>query len=98
MPNIIPSAASCTPQTAHFRSYKLVARGAVVAQIDVDAAKLGYQMPVHYAVQGDAKATAEAVSTELGQRGMTSPRPGRRTDAVSCAYPLRRQSAQPLSR
>src|SRR5262245_45126454 len=61
---------------------KLIAPGAVVAQIDVEATKLGYQMPIHHAVQGDAKATAEALLGELGQRGMTSPRVGRRTDAV----------------
>jgi thiamine pyrophosphate-dependent acetolactate synthase large subunit-like protein len=39
-------------------------------------------MPIHHAVHGDAKATAEALSAELGRRGMTSPQPGRRTDAV----------------
>jgi thiamine pyrophosphate-dependent acetolactate synthase large subunit-like protein len=61
---------------------RLIAPGAVVAQIDVERAKLGYQMPIHHAVHGDAKATAEALSAELGRRGMTGPRPGRRTDAV----------------
>jgi thiamine pyrophosphate-dependent acetolactate synthase large subunit-like protein len=61
---------------------KLIAPGAVVAQIDVEATKLGYQMPIHHALHGDAKATAEALSAELARRGMTSPRPGRRTDAV----------------
>jgi thiamine pyrophosphate-dependent acetolactate synthase large subunit-like protein len=61
---------------------KLIAPGAVVAQIDVDATKLGHQMPIHHAVHGDAKATAAALSAELGRRGMTSPRSGRRTDAV----------------
>src|SRR5580704_8636785 len=34
---------------------KLVAPGASVAQIDVEAAKLGYQMPIKHAVHGDAK-------------------------------------------
>jgi thiamine pyrophosphate-dependent acetolactate synthase large subunit-like protein len=61
---------------------KLIAPGAVVAQIDVEAAKLGYQMPIHHAVHGDAKATAEALSAELGRRGVTSPQSGRRTDTV----------------
>jgi thiamine pyrophosphate-dependent acetolactate synthase large subunit-like protein len=59
---------------------KLIVPGAVVAQIDVEAAKLGYQMPIHHAIHGDAKATAEALRVELGR--MTSPRLGRRTDAV----------------
>ncbi len=61
---------------------KLIAPGAVVAQIDVEAAKLGYQRPIHHAVHGDAKATAEALLAEFGRRRMTGPRPGRRTDAV----------------
>jgi thiamine pyrophosphate-dependent acetolactate synthase large subunit-like protein len=61
---------------------KLIAPGASVAQIDVEAAKLGYQMPIQYAVHGDAKATAEALLAELGRRGMSGPRPGRRSDAV----------------
>jgi thiamine pyrophosphate-dependent acetolactate synthase large subunit-like protein len=61
---------------------KLISPAAVVAQIDVDATKLGYQMPIHHAVHGDAKATAEALSAELRRRGMTKPRPGRRTDPV----------------
>jgi thiamine pyrophosphate-dependent acetolactate synthase large subunit-like protein len=60
---------------------KLIAPGATVAQIDVDAAKLGYQMPVQHAVHGDAKATAQALLAEL--RGGPGPRRGRRTEAVS---------------
>src|ERR1700735_2960000 len=40
---------------------KLIAPGAVVAQVDIDMPKLGYQMPVQIAVQGDAKATAEVL-------------------------------------
>src|SRR6185437_11681221 len=47
---------------------KLVAPGAVVAQVDVETGKLGYQMPVQIAVQADAKATAEALLAELGRR------------------------------
>jgi thiamine pyrophosphate-dependent acetolactate synthase large subunit-like protein len=59
---------------------KLVAPGAVVAQIDVEAAKLGYQMPIRHAVLGDAKATAQAVLAELTRRG--GARPGRREDGI----------------
>jgi thiamine pyrophosphate-dependent acetolactate synthase large subunit-like protein len=49
---------------------KLIAPGAVVAQVDIEGPKLGYQMPVDIAVQGDAKATAEAVLAELGRRSV----------------------------
>jgi thiamine pyrophosphate-dependent acetolactate synthase large subunit-like protein len=61
---------------------KLVAPGAVVAQVDVETAKLGYQMPVQVAVQGDAKATAEALLAELGRRGPASGGHGRRSNAM----------------
>jgi thiamine pyrophosphate-dependent acetolactate synthase large subunit-like protein len=57
---------------------KLIAPGAVVAQVDVEPAKLGYQMPVQIAVQGDAKATAELLLAELGGRGGG----GRRSNAM----------------
>jgi thiamine pyrophosphate-dependent acetolactate synthase large subunit-like protein len=48
---------------------KLVAPSATVAQVDIDAPKLGYQMPVGIAVQGDARATAAALLAEIGRRG-----------------------------
>ena len=57
---------------------KLIARGATVAQIDIEAPKLGYQMPVQFAVLGDAKATAEALLVELDRRGASGA--GRRDD------------------
>ncbi|MGA7600888.1 MAG: thiamine pyrophosphate-binding protein [Pseudolabrys sp.] len=57
---------------------KLIARGATVAQIDIEAPKLGYQMPVQFAVLGDAKATAEALLAELDRRGASGA--GRRDD------------------
>src|SRR5262249_41130460 len=50
--------------------------------IDVEAAKLGYQMPIRHAVHGDAKATAEALSAALPRLGMSRSRGGRRTNAV----------------
>ena len=53
---------------------KLIAPGATVAQIDIEAPKLGYQRPVHFAVLGDARATAEALLAELGASGATSSR------------------------
>ncbi len=59
---------------------KLIAPGAIVAQIDIEAPKLGYQMPVQHALQGDAKASAEALLAELDRRGVTSAKPGRRND------------------
>ena len=61
---------------------KLIAPGAIVAQIDVEAPKLGYQMPVQHGVLGDARATAEALLTELERRDVSSARPGRRSDRV----------------
>jgi thiamine pyrophosphate-dependent acetolactate synthase large subunit-like protein len=60
---------------------KLVAPGAVVAQVDVEAARLGYQMPIEIAVLGDAKATAETLLAEFDRRG-TAARPGRRSAAM----------------
>jgi thiamine pyrophosphate-dependent acetolactate synthase large subunit-like protein len=61
---------------------KLVAPKATVAQVDVELAKLGYQMGVQIAVQGDARASAEALVAELERRGVTKSRPGRRSDRV----------------
>jgi thiamine pyrophosphate-dependent acetolactate synthase large subunit-like protein len=60
---------------------KLVAPGAVVAQVDVEAARLGYQMLIEIAVLGDAKATAETLLTELDRRGIAA-RSGRRGAAM----------------
>ena len=59
---------------------KLIAPDANVAQVDIEAPKLGYQMPVQYAVLGDAKATAEALLAELGRQGASSAKSGRRND------------------
>jgi len=56
---------------------KLISPDATVAQIDIEAPKLGYQRPVHFAVLGDARATAEALLAELGATG---PKSGRRDD------------------
>ena len=59
---------------------KLIAPGASVSQIDIEAPKLGYQRPVQHAVLGDAKSTAEALLTELGRPGPSRDKSGRRTD------------------
>jgi thiamine pyrophosphate-dependent acetolactate synthase large subunit-like protein len=59
---------------------KLIAPDASVAQIDIEAPKLGYQMPVQHALLGDAQATAEALLAELGRRGVSNSKPGRRND------------------
>jgi thiamine pyrophosphate-dependent acetolactate synthase large subunit-like protein len=61
---------------------KLIAPGAIVAQVDIEPTKLGYQMAVQHAVQGDARTTAEALLAELDRSGLTAPRPGRRSDAM----------------
>jgi thiamine pyrophosphate-dependent acetolactate synthase large subunit-like protein len=65
---------------------RLIAPGAAVAQIDIEQAKLGYQMPVQHAVLGDAKAVAQALTDELdrrevAQRGFAGC--GRRTGAIA---------------
>jgi acetolactate synthase I/II/III large subunit len=57
---------------------RLIAPGTVVAQVDVETAKLGYQMPVHVAVHADARAAAEAILAELDARRF-GVRTGRRT-------------------
>ena len=75
---ILAFGASLTQWTT--KKGKLIAPGAVVAQVDVDVPKLGYQMPVQLAVHGDAKATAEALLTELGKRGGS--KTGRRNNAM----------------
>jgi thiamine pyrophosphate-dependent acetolactate synthase large subunit-like protein len=59
---------------------KLIAPDAAVAQIDIEAAKFGYQQAINYAVLGDAKATAEALLAELGKDGGVSR--GRHSTAV----------------
>ena len=75
---IIGFGASFTQWTT--KKGKLIAPGATVAQIDIEAPKLGYQMPVQHALQGDAKASAEALLAELDRRGVTSAKLGRRND------------------
>ena len=59
---------------------KLIASGATIAQIDIEAGKLGYQMLVQHAVLGDAKATAEALLAELDRRGLSALKSGRRSE------------------
>jgi thiamine pyrophosphate-dependent acetolactate synthase large subunit-like protein len=75
---ILAFGASLTQWTT--KKGKLIVPGAVVAQVDVDVPKLGYQMPVQIAVHGDAKATAEALLEELGRRGVQGT--GQRTNAI----------------
>jgi thiamine pyrophosphate-dependent acetolactate synthase large subunit-like protein len=61
---------------------KLIAPGAMVAQVDIEATKLGYQQPVQYGVQGDARVTAEALLAEIDRQGFEAPRSGRRSEAM----------------
>jgi thiamine pyrophosphate-dependent acetolactate synthase large subunit-like protein len=70
---IVAFGASLTSWTT--KRGKLIGPGTVVAQVDVETGKLGYQMPVQIAAQGDAKATAEVLLAELGRRGLTSSQP-----------------------
>jgi thiamine pyrophosphate-dependent acetolactate synthase large subunit-like protein len=76
---IVAFGASLTQWTT--KKGKLIAPDAIVAQVDVEAGKLGYQMPVQIAVHGDAQATATALLGEFDRNGMTS-RPGRRDAAM----------------
>ncbi len=71
---IVAFGASLTQWTT--KRGKLIAPNATVVQVDVEGAKLGYQMPVQIAVQGDAKVTARALLP--GVKGRT----GRRSDAM----------------
>jgi thiamine pyrophosphate-dependent acetolactate synthase large subunit-like protein len=86
---ILAFGASLTQWTT--KKGKLIAPGAVVAQVDIDVPKLGYQMPVQFAVHGDAKATAETLLAELSKRSPTQSSPageggkgggGRRNNAI----------------
>lgn len=64
---IVGFGVSFTPWTT--KRGRLIGRQALVAQIDVDPARLGWQMPVGLAVIGDARITAEALLAELARRG-----------------------------
>jgi thiamine pyrophosphate-dependent acetolactate synthase large subunit-like protein len=76
---IVAFGASLTQWTT--KKGKLIASGTTIVQVDVEAGKLGYQMPVQIAVHGDAQATAEALFAELDRRG-AKPRSGRRNEAM----------------
>ena len=69
---IIAFGASLTHWTT--KRGKLIAPGAVVAQVDLEVAKLGYHTPVQHAVHADARVTAEALLAELDRRGAGSHR------------------------
>jgi thiamine pyrophosphate-dependent acetolactate synthase large subunit-like protein len=77
---IIGFGVSFTPWTT--KRGKLIAADAVVAQVDIEASRLGRQTPVKHAVLGDARITAEALLAELQGRGAVGRRRGRR-DAVT---------------
>jgi acetolactate synthase I/II/III large subunit len=77
---IVAFGASLTQWTT--KKGKLIAPNAVVVQIDIEGPKLGYQMPVQIAVQGDAKTTAEALLAELDRPGVRGAKAGRRNDAT----------------
>ena len=58
---------SFTPWTT--KKGKLLAPEVVVAHVDIEAAQFGGHLPVDHAVQGDARATAEALLVELDRTG-----------------------------
>ena len=72
---IVAFGASLTQWTT--KRGKLIAPGAVVAQVDVEAAKLGYQMPVQHRRAGRCSRGREAILAELDKRA-SGPRAGRR--------------------
>jgi thiamine pyrophosphate-dependent acetolactate synthase large subunit-like protein len=76
---IIAFGASLTDWTT--KRGKLIAPGAVITQIDVEATKLGYQRPIQYAVHADARVTAEALLREIEGRA-DDPRPGWRSGST----------------
>jgi thiamine pyrophosphate-dependent acetolactate synthase large subunit-like protein len=59
---------------------RLIKPGMVIAQVDIDAARLGFQRRLDIAIQADAKATADALLQALAARGPK--KTGRRTEAV----------------
>jgi thiamine pyrophosphate-dependent acetolactate synthase large subunit-like protein len=61
---------------------KLIAPGAQVAQVDIEAPKLGYHTPVDLAVLADARVAAEAVLAELDGSSKQT-RQGWRGDATA---------------
>jgi acetolactate synthase I/II/III large subunit len=69
---------SFTPWTT--KKGRLIAPGAAVAQIDVEAAQLGAHMPVRHAVHADARATAEALLAEFASSASTAAPSGWRNE------------------
>ena len=63
---IVAFGASLTDWTT--KRGKLIAPSAVVAQVDVEASKLGYQRPIQVAIHADARVTAEALLAEIEER------------------------------
>ncbi len=61
---------------------KLIAPGTIVAQVDIEGGKLGYQTVVHHAVQADARVAAEALLAALDKRAAGS-RAGWRSDKIA---------------
>ncbi|WP_409333085.1 thiamine pyrophosphate-binding protein [Trujillonella humicola] len=68
------------------RHGRLIADGAVVAQVDLEAAALGAQRAIDVGVVGDVGEVARAVAGALGD-----PVPGYRTDEVRAALAVRRR-------
>jgi thiamine pyrophosphate-dependent acetolactate synthase large subunit-like protein len=77
---IVAFGASLTDWTT--RRGRLIGQGTAVAQIDVEAGRLGWQRPVQHAIQADARAAAEALLAALGEAGHAA-RPGWRSESVA---------------
>src|ERR1700733_10243982 len=76
---IVAFGASLTQWTT--KKGKLIASNATLVQVDVEAATLGYQIPVKIAERGDPKVTVKALLEKLDRRGVKT-KPGRRSDAI----------------
>ena len=77
---ILAFGASLTQWTT--KKGKLIAPGAVVAQVDIDVPKLGYQMPVQIAVHGDAQGDRAGAAGGDSRSAMRAPKLGRRNNAM----------------
>jgi len=64
------------------RMGRMITPKSILAQIDIDASRLGMQRPVRHAIQGDADATARAILKELDRRQSTSARTGWRSEKL----------------
>ena len=86
---IVSFGAALNPWTT--RHGTLVAAGAHVAQVDLDASALGAHLPIRCGVVGDAAATAAALLETVAER------PGRRSPGLAAELGRRRWRDEPFA-